>query len=75
MIQNNMLPKTIIRAGERYYAGGTVPTIAKRDIKLPLWDMFEVSPEPEQPEPLNSMATAFLAQPERTGGVTGDLSF
>lgn len=63
----------VIKAGEAYYAGGTVSRIAKRDIGLSReWRMFEDSPDDE---PLSSMAVAFLAQPERTGGVTGDLSF
>lgn len=62
----------IIKAGESYYAGGTVPKIAKRDIPLPReWKMFKDCPNHE---PLSSMATAFLAQPEKTGGVTGFLS-
>jgi len=61
----------IIKAGEAYYAGGTVSKIAKRDIPLPReWGMFDNSPGHE---PLSSMATAFLAQPEITGGVTGFL--
>jgi len=62
----------VIKAGKPYYVGGTVPTIAKRNIPLSgEWKMFEDSPNHE---PLSSMATAFLAQPERTGGVTGFLS-
>ncbi|GEM_PF-6092548 len=65
----------IIRAGEPYYAGGTVPRIARRDIPLPReWGMFKDNPGTKQSEPLSSMATAFLAQPEITGGVTGFLS-
>ena len=62
----------VIKAGKPYYAGGTVPRIAKKDILLPReWGMFDNSPGHE---PLSSMAAAFLAQPERTGGVTGFLS-
>ena len=60
----------VIKAGESYYAGGTVSKIAEKDIPLSQeWKMFEGNPEP-----LNSMAAAFLARPEITGGVTGFLS-
>jgi len=65
----------VIKAGESYYAGGTVSKIAKKDIPLSQeWKMFEANPEPEQPKSLSPMTAAFLAQPEITGGVTGFLS-
>lgn len=72
MMPDNMTPtKAIIKRGERYYAGGTVPRVAKKDIPLfREWGMFDNTPN----ERSSSMAVAFLAQPEKTGGVTGFLS-
>jgi len=68
--------QVVVRAGEPYYAGGTVPTIARDDILAEPFAVDEQFPQDAAAPtetPHSSMTANFLNSPGRTGGVTGFL--
>ena len=66
------MPGTVVvEAGERYYKGGTVPTIAENDVVVGESAVVDVLIAGAYFAGQPSYAKNFANQPERTGGVCG----